>query len=103
MQESQIMFAVNWPAVFAALYPIALVLLFLGMREQTGRIRRLRLMRMGGVLFGFRTILVGFLWYATQPQMRLLDYVQMRPADVMTLTALSSVGGAIIRFVVRMD
>ena len=97
------MFTVSLPALFAALYLIALVLVILGMRERGDMGKKLRMMKMGGVLLGFTTILLGFIWYATQPQMGLLGYVQMRIEDLLVLTTLSSVGGAIIGFAVRMD
>jgi hypothetical protein len=97
------MFTVSLPALFGALYIIALVLLFVGIREQGNMAKRLRLMRMGGVLLGFTTILLGFMWYATQPQMALLGYVEMRLEDLLVLTMLSSVGGVILGFALRMD
>jgi hypothetical protein len=97
------MFTVSLPALFATLYLIALVLLFVGVREEADIAKRLRLMRMGGVLLGFTTILLGFMWYATQPQMALLGYVEMRLEDLLVLTALSSVGGVIMGFALRMD
>ena len=97
------MFTISLPALFAALYLIATVLVLLGMREHTDAVRRVRLMKMGGVLFGLTTIVLGFSWYATRPQMGLLGYVQMRLEDLGVLTMLSSAGGATIGYAVRMD
>lgn len=96
MQESQIMFTVPLPPLFAMLYLIALILLILGTREHQDIVRRTRFLKMGGVLLGFTTILLGFLWYATQPELGFLGYVEMRLADLLVLAGTSAIGGIII-------
>ncbi|TFF94968.1 hypothetical protein EU546_04180 [Candidatus Thorarchaeota archaeon] len=100
MQESQLMFTVSLPAIFALLILIALVLHFMGVREQTDMVKKSRLMRMGGSLLGFTIILVGVLWYATR--IGFSGYAQMGLEDIVLLTVLSSIGGIIIGFSARM-
>lgn len=100
MQESQIIISVSLPTIFAVLFLIALILCFIGVREQTDIVKKSRLMKMGGTLFGFTIILVGFLWYATH--LGYLGYAQMRLEDILLLTGSSSIGGIIIGFSGRM-
>jgi len=94
MEEVELMYSVNIPAILGTLLIIALVLVALGFREKNDVVRRLTLLRIGVMLIGLTILLTGFLWYASMAMIHipLPVYIQ----DVALLTLFSAGGGIVI-------
>lgn len=92
MQEMQQMFGVSFVGVIGTGLVIAALLLLFGLREKTNLVRKVRLLRAGGVLLGLMVIVTGFTWYAYF----VYPYPPYHLGDVFMLTLASSVGGLII-------
>jgi hypothetical protein len=94
METSEVLYAVNIPAILGTLLLIALILIVLGFKEKNNPTRRITLLRTGIVLIGLTILLTGFLWYANlaMTHVPLPVYIQ----DVVLLTLFSIGGGMAI-------
>jgi hypothetical protein len=93
MQESQVMFGLSGPGILGIGYLIAILLIVIGYKEKEDIHKRVRYIRMGGVLFGIMIIVTGLTVYG---YLVTVMFLVMTLQDVFILALVSSIGGLII-------
>jgi len=86
------MFVISPLGILAFGFMIAILLIIIGFREKSDYLRKVKLIRAGGILLGLMMIATGLTWYGYPASTSSMPLIL---EDVVILTLVSSIGGLI--------